>query len=68
MEKARMGRAVFSRENSDNDWDREDFDSISKAKAFNGLNSRTVESAPKNPVREETDADETYQPCVGEGA
>lgn len=52
MEKARMGKTVFSRKEETDDWTHKDYPSISQAKKANGLNSRTVTKAPANPVRE----------------
>lgn len=52
MHKSRKGRTVWFRETNDDDWQKRTFDSISQAKKFNGPNSRTVDAAPANPVRE----------------
>ena len=49
MEKARKRNTVWFRDSDKDDWTQKDFDSISQAKKFNGLNSRTVEKVPDNP-------------------
>lgn len=53
MKRARIGKTVWTREDELSEWKSKTFDSVSQAKAENGLNSVTLESANQLPAPKE---------------